>query len=178
MEELALALEKAVGYPVYWHLCGICLLVVLVELDFRSKRGGLLIIFFWNLLGVFLHELAHLIAGVVFFAKPTGFSLVPHRSAEGWQLGAVTFKGLNACNCLPVALAPLALIPLAFVLFAHWAQWFTPTLYSIMGVYVTLFILVYNSMPSKQDLKVAFCPGSILVYGVGAFALYEYFTRK
>jgi hypothetical protein len=170
--------EEVVKYPVYWHLCGLCFVAILVVLDARSKRRGVLIIFCWNLIGVFFHELAHLLTGIVLFAKPTCFSLIPHRTEGGWQLGSVTFKRLNAFNSCPVGLAPLGLIAVAYFLFTNWTLWFTPTLYSTLGAYVVLFILVYNSTPSRQDLKIAFTPSSIFVYGTAAFVLYKYFTRE
>lgn len=178
MKGLKLTFEEIVRYPGYWHLCGLCLVAILVVLDVKSKRGGVLTIFCWNLFGVFLHELAHFCAGIVLFAKPAGFSLIPCRTGGKWQLGSVTFKGLNAFNSLPVSLAPIGLIAIAYFLFTNWAIWFTPTLYSTMGAYLVLFILVYNSSPSRQDLKIAFSPRSILVYGTAAFAFYKYFSRE
>lgn len=169
--------DEFAGYPWYWHLCGICLVVCLALLDHKAKRGGVLIIFFWNLTGVFLHELTHLVAGTILMARPTGFSLLPQRKGGGWQLGAVTFQGLNSFNSLPIGLAPLGLVAAAYFLFTNWSYFFTPSLYSILGAYVTLFILLYNSIPSWQDIKVAFSFGSILVYGAAAFAIYKYITR-
>jgi len=166
---------EVASYPVYWHVCGIGLVILLKILDDKSKQGGVLTIFCWNLIGVFLHELAHFIVGFVLFAKPVGFSLIPCRSEKQWQLGSVTFKGLNAFNSLPTGLAPLGLIAVAYSLFTNWTLWFTPNLHSTIGAYFVLFILVYNSLPSRQDLKIAFSAGSIFVYGTTAFAAYMYY---
>jgi len=175
MKDLELVFEDVASYPGYWHLCGICLIVVLALLDTRAKRGGVLTIFFWNLPGVFLHELTHLCAGTILLAKPVSFHLLPRKRSTGWQLGAVTFQRLNAFNSLPVGLAPLGLVAVAYFIFTHWTHWFPSTLSSILGAYVALFFLVYNSIPSRQDIRVAFSLGSILVYGTVLFVLYEFF---
>lgn len=166
--------ESLFRLPLHWHLCGLALVALLLFLDHKSRRGGIVVVFLWNLIGVSLHELAHFLVGIVLFAKPSGFSLLPHRQGNGVQLGSVTFRGLNMFNSLPVALAPLGLIAAAFGLFRNWSRWFTPTLFSTAAIYFASFILIYNALPSMQDLKIAFGWKSILLYGGAAIALYEY----
>ena len=174
MASFAHTFESLFRLPLLWHLCGLALIVFLLFLDRQSKRGGIVAIFLWNLVGVALHELAHLLVGILLCARPSGFSLIPHRQDGGVRLGSVSFRGLNAFNSLPVGLAPLGLIAAAFYLFQNWSRWFTPTLFSTAGVYVASFVLIYNAVPSRQDLKIAFGWKSILLYGMIAIAVYEY----
>lgn len=166
--------ESLFRLPLLWHLCGLALVALLLFLDLASKRGGIVAIFFWNLVGVSLHELAHLLVGILLCAKPSGFSLVPHRQGNGVQLGSVSFRGLNAFNSLPVGLAPLGLIVIAFYMLQNWMVWFTPTLLSTACMYVASFVLIYNAAPSRQDLKIACGWKSILLYGGAAIAAYKF----
>ena len=174
MVNFAHTFESLLRLPLLWHLCGLALVALLLVLDRASKRGGIAAIFLWNLVGVALHELAHLLVGLLLCAKPSGFSLIPHRQVDGVRLGSVSFRGLNAFNSLPVGLAPLGLIAAAFYLFRNWPGWFTPTPFSTAGIYVASFVLVYNALPSRQDLKIAFGWKSVLLYGVIAIAAYKY----
>lgn len=166
--------ESLFRLPLYWHFCGFALLAFLLLIDRKSRRGGIVIIFLWNLIGVFLHELAHFLVGTVLFAKPSGISLIPRRQDGGVRLGSVSFRGLNAFNSLPVGLAPLGLIVVAYHVFQNWSRWFAPTLLSTLGIYVTSFVLIYNALPSRQDLKIALGWKSILLYGAVALITYEY----
>lgn len=62
--------------------------------------------------GTVLHELLHYIAGVLCGAHPVSISLLPCRQQDGsWELGSVSFSRLRWWNSLPVALAPMALLP-------------------------------------------------------------------
>lgn len=174
MVSLIHTIESVSRLPFHWHLCGLALVAVLLFLGRASKRGGIAAIFVWNLVGVALHELAHLLVGILLCAKPSGFSLIPHRQGDSVQLGSVSFRGLNAFNSLPVGLAPLGLIAIALSVFRNWMVWFTPTLFSTVYVYFASFVLIYNAVPSRQDLKIAFGWKSILLYGGAAIAAYKF----
>lgn len=174
MPSFAHRLESLLNLPFHWHLCGLALLALLLLIDRKSRRGGIYAVFIWNLIGVSLHELAHLLVGTMFFAKPSSFSLIPHQQKGGVQLGSVSFRGLNAFNSLPVGLAPLGLIAVALYVFKSWPGWFNPTLFSTLGVYLASFVLIYNALPSGQDLKIAFGWKSVLLYGSAAIAAYEF----
>jgi hypothetical protein len=176
--DMAAALQSALNLPVRWHLCGVALVVVLLILDRKSRHGGIVVIFIWNLVGVVLHELCHFVAGTLLFARPTGFTIIPRRQENGYRLGAVSFNGLNAFNSLPVALAPLGLIAAAFLVFHYWTEWFAPTLVSTLGMYLALFVLIYNSLPSWQDLKIAFGWKSIILYGTTSFLVCKYIVFR
>jgi hypothetical protein len=160
-----------------WHICGVCLFIVLVAIHRRTRSSGVLIMVLWNLTGVILHELAHLIVGMLFRAKPAGISLVPRRDGNGWHLGSVSFRRITVVSAVPVALAPLGLAPLAYLLYRHWFTWYAPSLPATLALYGSLFVLLYNSLPSRQDLRVAFNWKSVLLYSPLVAALAFWFVR-
>ena len=118
----------------------------------------------WNLVGVILHESMHLIAGILFRAHPTGISLIPRRKGNQWRLGAVHFTHINPINAVPIALAPLVLIGIAYLAVLNWFHWFPSSLPATLGLYAALFILLYNALPSHQDLRIACNWKSLLLY--------------
>lgn len=118
----------------------------------------------FNFLGVVLHEAAHLIVGTVLGAKPSSFSLYPKKTNDGWILGSVGFHNLTALNSLPTALAPLWLAGGAYLAYSNWYSWFACTAGSTMGLYLTIYALLYNSLPSKRDWEIALNPPGLLLY--------------
>ena len=68
--------------------------------------------FLFTLAGTVCHELAHFVVGLVTCARPGSISVVPRRTAGGWQLGAVTLARVRWYNAAPAALAPLLLLML------------------------------------------------------------------
>jgi hypothetical protein len=148
-----------------WHLVGLGLFLTLFAVHCRARKSGIFIVVLWNLLGVILHETAHLLVGLLLRASPTGFSIFPRRNGNRWRLGSVSFSRLNAFNAVPVALAPLGLAPVAYLIAVNWFNWFTPTLATTVGLYAAVFILLYNALPSVQDLRVAGNWRSLLLYG-------------
>lgn len=115
--------------------------------------------------GTFTHELLHFIVGTLLLAKPAGFSVWPKRADGGWLLGSVSFRKINLLNGAFVGLAPLLLLPLAwlsltrlvlpFWVHHQWAGW-------TMAGYFTATLL-FSALPSLQDFKVA--RPSLLLYG-------------
>jgi hypothetical protein len=168
--------EQVACHPL-WHLCGISLFLVLVSLHRRASSSGVLVLVLWNLTGVILHEAAHLVVGLLLQARPTGISLLPHRDGNGWRLGSVGFRRITAFNAVPVALAPLSLIGVAYWLARNWFTWQAPSLPATLGLYGCVFILLYNALPSRQDLRVACSWRSLLLYVPLAAALVFYFLR-
>ena len=149
-----------------WHVCGIGLFVVLAAIQCRARTSGILALALWNLTGVILHELAHLLVGLLFRARPAGFSLLPCRVGNYWRLGSVSFARITAVNAVPVALAPLGLAGLAYWVARNWFRWNTPSLPSTLVLYATVYVLLYNSLPSRQDLRVACNWKSIALYSL------------
>lgn len=152
--------------PPFFHFCGILLVFTLITLNHRSRGCGIFVLSVWNFIGVLLHEICHLVVGMALFAGPSGFSLIPKSDGNGkWVMGSVRFRKLNALNSLPIGLAPLLLVAIAFNVYHHWDEWFAPSLGSILCLYLVLFLLLYESLPSGQDMKVAFNWKSIFLYG-------------
>ncbi len=164
------------GQHPLWHVCGAALFIFLAVIHRRTRSSGVFVVVLWNLTGVVLHELAHLLVGVVFRARPAGMSLVPHRDGNGWCLGSVSFRRITAVNAVPVALAPLGLAALACWFARHWFSWFKPSFPDTLALYGSVFILLYNALPSCRDLRVAFNWRSILLYSPLLAALAWYFT--
>ena len=115
--------------------------------------------------GTFAHELSHLIVGFLVLAKPSGFSLWPRRYGNNWVLGSVAFRNIGLLNGAFVALAPLLLLPVAWLCLTHWLlpmwerrEWG----WWLLGDYVTATILL-AALPSFQDLKMG--GRSLLLYG-------------
>lgn len=160
--------------PVWWHACGIMLVITIYLLSRSTRSAPVLVVCITRLPGVFLHELSHLLAGTLLRADPVDFSLMPQRRADGrWTLGSVAFRRVNAFNAVPVAFAPIGLVPLAVCLYSCWFDWLPATLENTLLLYAALFILVCNALPSRQDVRVACNWKSLLLYGgvsgVGGF---------
>jgi hypothetical protein len=153
--------------PPFYHFCGILLVFTLITLNHRTRGCGIFVISVWNFVGVLLHEICHLLVGMALFAGPSGFSLIPKSDGNGkWVMGSVRFRKLNALNSLPIGLAPLLLVAIAFKVYQNWGEWFATSFGSILCLYLVLFLLLYESLPSGQDLKVAFNWKSIFLYAV------------
>jgi hypothetical protein len=159
-----------------WHICGAAFFILLAVIHRRTRSSGVFTVVLWNLTGVILHELAHLLAGVVFRARPAGMSLVPHRDGNGWRLGSVSFRRITAVNAVPVALAPLGLAVLACWFARQWFSWYKPSFSATLALYGSVFFLLYNALPSRRDLCVAFNWRSILLYSPLLAALACYIT--
>lgn len=165
--------------PVWWHGCGIVLVCTLFIMHHSVISTHILVTFIIRLPGVVLHELAHLFIGILFRAQPAGFSLLPNRRGDGrWTLGSVVFRKVTATNAVPIALAPLGLIPLAYFIYSSWFLWLPLSLANTLFLYTAVFLLVANALPSRQDIRVACNWKSLLLYGsigmvVGYFWLYR-----
>lgn len=152
--------------PAWWHACGAMLVTALFLLYRRAGAANILVVCITRLPGVVLHELAHLLAGILLRAEPSGFSLIPRRRGDGrWTLGSVSFRRVTPFNAVPIAFAPLGLLPLAYYVHRSWFTWLPPTLANALYLYATLFLLVCNALPSRQDVRVAGNWKSLLLYG-------------
>ena len=148
----------------FWHLGGLSLFLLLWLINHRAKSSGIYLAALWNLAGVILHELAHLTAGILLRARPTGFSLIPRRRGREWRLGSVSFSHITPLNAVPIALAPHCLAGIAWLVAYNWFFWLRPTLAATLLLYATLFLLLYNACPSRQDLRIACNWRSLLIY--------------
>jgi hypothetical protein len=106
--------------------------------------------------GVVMHELMHLLVGVVLLARPVSLNLIPRRVGNQWQFGSVSFSGLTIFNAAPVAYAPLLLLGAAWFCFHRWMLPLVLEhhyLEAAAGGYLIACAILY-SVPSMTDLKV------------------------
>lgn len=129
-----------------------------------------------NLPGTFLHECAHFLVGLLLWAKPVRFSLLPKKSGDCYVMGQVGFANLRFYNALPSALAPLLLLFLAFYLNGKFFSIFPFSFGTYLLYIFAMTLLIENSMPSATDFKQGFhfFSGVILYIGltISAAALY------
>ncbi|MDD5056543.1 MAG: hypothetical protein PHQ60_02120 [Sideroxydans sp.] len=121
--------------------------------------------------GTLTHELAHYFMALVFFASPSLPDIIPKRNGSSWTMGAVTFVP-TLINSVPIALAPLLLMPASW-LFAervmHPAHGWNYLIYGwIAGN------MLYACLPSRQDWRVAMPTLSIVMV---VWILYELARR-
>jgi len=118
--------------------------------------------------GTLAHELAHYAIATILRAQPTLPSLLPKRTADGWQLGAVAFRA-GPLRALPIAMAPVVLAPLAL-----WIALHTMAGHPVGGPYVAWAwacgALVHAGLPSRQDWRVA-APGLGIVAVLAGLAV-------
>ena len=122
--------------------------------------------------GTLAHEAAHYVVGALLGAQPFGFTVWPRRQGPWIRLGAVSFRNVGLLNGAWVALAPLALLPLATLAFtrallplwdAHaWIAW--------LAVAYGTGTLLHAALPSLQDLRLG--ARSIALYALAALLLW------
>ncbi len=111
--------------------------------------------------GTFAHEMAHLVVGILFRAKPVGVSLWPRRipGTNHFILGHVAFANLNWWKKLPVATAPLLLLfPLGcwIVLDSLQVTGVVPREMSAILIYCFVALQCFvGAWPSPQDWALA-----------------------
>ena len=90
-------------------------LVLIFYALLRGLRNSMWRIALLSLPGTIAHELAHFIVGTLLLAKPRGFSIWPRAHGDTWRLGSVSFGNIGLLNGAFVALAPLLLLPIAWL---------------------------------------------------------------
>ena len=116
--------------------------------------------------GTFAHELMHFIVGFLLRAKPSGFSIRPKRAGKGWILGSVSFQKVNLFNGAFVALAPILLLPLAWLCFIRFSLpfWVHHQWGGWLGAGYLTSTILFAASPSFQDMKLGY--RSLLLYGM------------
>lgn len=130
-----------------------------------------------SLPGTFAHEACHLTAAVLFNGKPSWFSIIPKREADGsLTLGHVTINNLRWYNGVAIGMAPLAIaLILLFI---------TPNVWSISNIgirdwlyWMATALLLPSSLPSKVDFKVAatsLVPIALLLFLICLIAFFNF----
>jgi hypothetical protein len=164
-----LAMKNMVNNHIAWHITGILLVVALFILNRESRRAHILLYALFRWPGTALHETSHMVTGLILWAKPSRLSLLPRQDdSSNWRLGSVSFTRITAFNAVPIGLAPLGLLFVAWLFWRNWFFWFRTTAASILCLYVVLFYLCSSVLPSRQDLRIALNWRSILLYGIAA----------
>ena len=105
--------------------------------------------------GTFCHELCHWVVGKVLNGQPVHFTVIPRREGRGYVLGSVGFVNLRWYNAFFVGMAPLLLLPAAYLLFL-WRLGARPVLgWPEAAMVFLLASLVFGAIPSVQDLRIA-----------------------
>jgi hypothetical protein len=178
MENVLLQVTAFQEHGEWRHFLGLLLVVLLAVLQRRVGRAGAFWQICWFLPGTVLHELSHLLVAAVTGGRPVGFSIIPRREGSGrWRLGSVTVSRPGTLSALPSGLAPLALNVAAYYIYLEWPVWFGRDLPHTLLMYLVVYLFCYSSIPSGQDLKVAFSrPSGVLLYG-GVVGAWWYFLR-
>jgi hypothetical protein len=150
-------------------------LVVVFYALLRAARRSMWRIALLALPGTIAHELMHVVVGLVLRAKPQAFSIWPRRGSHGWTLGSVAFGNIGLLNGAFVTLAPLLLLPVAWLCLVdvivplwvadRWGWW-------LGGGYLAATAL-FAALPSFQDLRVG-APSILLYVAAGALLLLAY----
>jgi len=118
--------------------------------------------------GTITHELSHFFMAKLFFANPSFPAIFPRREGDYWVMGSVSFSP-TILNSIPIALAPLLLLPVGWLFSLYVFIPATSWEYAIYGwIAGNMF---YACLPSSQDWKVA-APAFVVLIAGFAFALY------
>lgn len=115
---------------------------------YRSYRGAFF--FLAAFPGTVAHELAHYLTALLLRGQPRPINLVPRKTDDGWALGSVTFVP-TYFNGSFVAMAPLLLLPVAWLISKHAGAlgWHTQ-----LWVGYCVGCIVNSAMPSSADWRI------------------------
>lgn len=135
--------------PAAWAY--LALLGVLVA-ALHGARGRFWLFALLSLPGTLAHEGCHFLVGLALGGRPAGFSVWPRREEGRWILGSVPFRNLRWHNVCFIALAPLLLLPAAWI-FVRWrlAAGPLPDGQEALGLFLVAN-LVHGCVPSGTDL--------------------------
>ena len=135
-------------------------------------------LFIFTFPGTILHEFLHFIIGYILLAKPVSFSLIPHRTENGWVLGSVSFVGLNSLNAIPTAIAPILSPILILLTFPSVYNFILNGQHPITYSFIYSFFIVSGineCIPSSTDFKLAISkPFGVLLYLLFFIFIFKY----
>jgi hypothetical protein len=143
---------------------------LLLALVIRRLAAFHPIFFLFTLAGTICHELAHFCVGVLTGARPAGFSVMPRRVGQSWQLGSVSLTRVRWYNAAPVALAPflVAAVPLAVALWRAQPGWHFEPLDLLLAFAVAPQFLA--CWPSAVDWRISLRSWPYLLIAVVAWS--------
>ena len=124
--------------------------------------------------GTFVHELLHLVVGLLLNGRPVSMSLWPRRVSQGqWVLGAVGFANLRWYNAVFIGLAPLLAMVVA-MLMAPASRGWSPHMEDFKQWAIAAPVLAM-CLPSATDLKLALKSWPIVCVAM-ALSVWHFFT--
>ncbi|WP_144735758.1 hypothetical protein [Extensimonas perlucida] len=119
--------------------------------------------------GTLAHELSHFFVGLVLGARPASFNPFPKRAGNAIMLGEVRFERLRWWNAIPVALAPLSLVPLSAMVLHESTR--APLVSAIdIALKIVAAQFLFASKPSAKDCEHAIAgAGTLIVLAATAF---------
>lgn len=113
------------------------------------------IFFLFTLAGTICHEAAHFCVGLLTFARPASFSVIPRRVGQGWHLGSVSLTRVRWYNAAPAALAPFLVVavPLLVALWRTGPGWHFEPIDALLAFGIAPQFLA--CWPSAVDWKIA-----------------------
>jgi len=149
-----------------YHFLGIITIIFIDKIRLKLiETQNRFLVFLGYSFSVTWHELMHFIFALITFAKPINFSIFPKKyhyidkkryERIYWTLGSVEATNVNFINAPFVGLAPLFLLVIAYYVYKYYFYYFSLTLHNIIVFYIILYMLISNSIPSMQDIRVAF----------------------
>jgi hypothetical protein len=126
------------------------IILALAILLFLNKNSPTFWIFAWP--GTVMHETLHWTVGKVMGAEPVRFSVLPEKDSN--LIGSVSFANITWFNCVPVTMAPLLGVPLAYFLYGYIPH---IEIWSIKGIAMiwTFAAILASSWPSSVDFKLS-----------------------
>jgi len=123
---------------------------------FSLFKGKVLWFALITLPATFFHELTHFIISLITGGMPRGFSVIPRKGENGgYVLGSVSSYNITWYNGFLVGLAPLLLLPIAYLglklLMVEEQSIVMLSVYSYL-----IANLIEGSIPSTTDFKLAF----------------------
>lgn len=107
-----------------------------------------------NLPATIAHEAAHLVMALITLAKPVSFSIIPRRDGNTWVFGSVQCARLTQFNAFPVAMAPLLLLLIPYILSEN-LKGMPLSAPEVATIYLATALVCLAAIPSGQDFKVA-----------------------
>ena len=148
------------------------LLGIVIVLYIFKKVNNFYLISLLTLPGTFMHELMHFIVSFILLGNPVSFSVIPKRAGNKIILGSVSSTNVRFYNGFFIALAPLLLLPLSYFLLVYLSR-VQETYYFYIGIYL-IANLIYASIPSSTDWKLAFKKSWLLFIVIALFVGYYY----
>jgi hypothetical protein len=170
--------------PEFFYFASLVVLVLIIRLkNYVLQNSNSVVVFFVYFFGVLAHELSHFIVSLLTLGKPVGLTVIPVRKELlleekryiYWEFGHVVSNNTNFLNSFYIGLAPLLLVPVAYWIYVSFFEYIPFNGFSILFLHILVFVLLFNSLPSKTDIRVAF--SSVLGVLVNIFILTMFYLN-